>query len=259
MGKVLKRLPSPSMAVAFVALLAALGGTAVALPGGNSVKKDDIAAGAVNSSDLRNNSVTSTDIRNSTIRGRDVRNSTITGADVAANTVTGSDVNEGTLGTVPSATSANSASSASNAGNADNLGGAAPNDYRRYTGTIPSGKTVSGAWGLQQDNLADNESIFVTVSFPVPAPTAPGAAAINFAPSASASDDDATCTGTATAPTAPAGKVCIYPGSSNSGVDGLEGFIAGSGIRHGFSIRGTTDGTAPVDADSRGTWAYTAP
>ncbi len=33
MWKVFKQVPSPSMAVAFVALLAALGGTAVALPG----------------------------------------------------------------------------------------------------------------------------------------------------------------------------------------------------------------------------------
>ncbi len=108
MGKVFKRLPSPSMAVAFIALLAALGGTAVALPGGNSVKKDDIAAGAVNSSDIRNN----------TVLGRDVRTSTLRGSDVGANTITGSDVNEGSLGKVPSATSADNAGSAGNASTA---------------------------------------------------------------------------------------------------------------------------------------------
>ena len=112
MGKVFKRLPSPSMGVAFIALLAALGGTAVALPGGNSVKKDDIAAGAVNSSDIRNNAVTSTDIRNSTVRGRDVRGNTLTGSDVA----------ESSLGTVPSANTANNANTANTAGSAGSAG-----------------------------------------------------------------------------------------------------------------------------------------
>jgi hypothetical protein len=136
MGKVFKRLPSPSMAVAFVALLAALGGTAVALPGGNSVKKDDIAAGAVNSSDLRNNSVL----------GRDVRTSTLRGSDIGANTVTGSDVNEGSLGTVPSANTANSAgtantaNSAAQAGNAGTVDGISlvTIDYRAPSGAATS-------------------------------------------------------------------------------------------------------------------------
>jgi len=45
------------MAVAFVALLATLGGI-VALPGKNKVKKDDIARGAVGKADLAKNAVT---------------------------------------------------------------------------------------------------------------------------------------------------------------------------------------------------------
>jgi hypothetical protein len=117
------------MAVAFVALLAALGGTAVALPGSNNVTSGDIKRGAVGSSDLRNNSASTTDIRNNTIRGGDVR----------TNSLTGSDINEGSLGTVPSANTANSAntaSSASSAGNANTVGG---RTVRSVLAAIPLG------------------------------------------------------------------------------------------------------------------------
>jgi hypothetical protein len=130
MRKVLKRLPSPSMTVAFVALLAALTGTAVALPGSNTVT----------SGDIKNSQVKTQDIRNSTIRGKDVRNSTIRGADVGANSLTGSDINEATLGTVPSASTANSANSANtanSAGTAGNVAGVTPRRilYRGATGS----------------------------------------------------------------------------------------------------------------------------
>ncbi len=126
MSRFISRRPSPALAVAFVALLAALSGTAVALPGKNSVKKDDIASGAVNSSDIRNNAVTSTDVRNSTLRGRDVRNNSLTGADITGiqggdvtnESLTGNDINESTLGKVPSA------------GTADTLQGAGPGTFQ---------------------------------------------------------------------------------------------------------------------------------
>ncbi len=41
------------MAVAFLALLVAIVGTAAALPGRNGVKRDDIAKNAVNSGDTQ--------------------------------------------------------------------------------------------------------------------------------------------------------------------------------------------------------------
>jgi hypothetical protein len=96
------------MGVAFAALLAALGGTAVALPGSSTV--------------------TSGDIKNNQVRTQDLRNSTIRGKDVAADTITGFDVNEGTLGAVPSA------------GNAARLGGAPPSAYLRTT-AAPVGRS----------------------------------------------------------------------------------------------------------------------
>ena len=53
-----KRRPSPAMAVAFVALLAALSGTAVALPGKNTVNSGDIKNGQVKGKDIGKNTVT---------------------------------------------------------------------------------------------------------------------------------------------------------------------------------------------------------
>jgi hypothetical protein len=70
------RRPSPALIVAIVALVAALAGSAIALPGKNSVKKNDIAKNAVVSKAIKNDKVT------------------------------GADVNEASLGPVPSAASA---------------------------------------------------------------------------------------------------------------------------------------------------------
>jgi hypothetical protein len=110
----ISRRPSPAMAVAFLALLAALSGTAIALPG----------TATVDSGDLRNNSVRSKDVRNNNLRGGDVRNGSLRGTDVANDSLTGLDVNESTLGTVPTANTANAANTA-NTANAANTAGSA--------------------------------------------------------------------------------------------------------------------------------------
>jgi hypothetical protein len=101
------RRPSPAMVLAFVALVAALSGTAVALPGKNSVDSGDIRNNTVRSKDIRNNQVATKDVKNNNLRSNDIRN----------NTVTGNDVNEATLGQVPSANAANTANTANTANN----------------------------------------------------------------------------------------------------------------------------------------------
>jgi hypothetical protein len=87
------RRPSPALIVAIVALLAALAGTAVALPGKNTVKSNDIAKNAVRSSDVKNDS----------LKGKDIK--------------------ESTLSKVPNAARADSANTATNAANADTVNG----------------------------------------------------------------------------------------------------------------------------------------
>jgi hypothetical protein len=111
------RRPTPAMAVAFVALLAALSGTAVALPGKNSVDSGDIKNGQVKAKDLAPSSVTSAK----------VKNNALTGADVLDDSLTGADIGESTLGKVPSASSADTANSAATATTAANATGIADN------------------------------------------------------------------------------------------------------------------------------------
>ena len=91
MRKLLARRPSPSMVVAFMALLAAVGGTAAALPGKNTIDSGDIRKGAVKRSDIARNAVN--------------------GKKIAKNSVTGRQVKEGTLGKVRRAETANTAGS----------------------------------------------------------------------------------------------------------------------------------------------------
>ncbi len=89
--------PSPAMAVALLALVLALTGTAYAALGKNSVGTRQLKAQAVTTGKIANNAVN--------------------GAKVADGSLTGSDINIGALGTVPDATSAASA------GNAGTVGG----------------------------------------------------------------------------------------------------------------------------------------
>src|SRR6266550_137178 len=108
MTQLLRRRPSPAMAVALLALFVALGGSSYAAL---HVGSAQIINNSVRSKDIRNNDVRSKDIRNNEVRGRDIRNSTIQGKDVALDTLTGLDIKESTLGTVPLATAAGSARS----------------------------------------------------------------------------------------------------------------------------------------------------
>jgi hypothetical protein len=110
--------PSPAMAVAFIALLAALSGTAVALPGRNTVDSGDLKRGAVKNSDIARAAVTGSKIRNGAISGSKILNGTITGAKLAMDTVTGAQINDSTLGTVPRAERANTARTAEHANTA---------------------------------------------------------------------------------------------------------------------------------------------
>jgi hypothetical protein len=128
---------SPGLILATGALVLSLGGTASALPGKNSVDRNDIRTAAVNSSDicdgsvrtpdlafggvtneklgdgavnslkLLDNSVTgadiqdetieSQDVKNNSLTGQDIQDASLTGADVQDNSLTGQDINESTL------------------------------------------------------------------------------------------------------------------------------------------------------------------
>lgn len=60
-------LPSPALLVATVALVAALAGSAIALPGRNTVRTDDIARGAVKGKDIAKAAVKTGKIKNNQV------------------------------------------------------------------------------------------------------------------------------------------------------------------------------------------------
>jgi hypothetical protein len=138
-----------------------------------------------------------------------------------------------------------------------------------FDAAIPAGTTISGAWGGRYiaPQLAFNNSYLLSTSFPVKAPVSLTDAEVNVAPNASAGDPDPSCTGSVDNPTAPAGKVCIYIGSSdNATVTGFKLVSPGTsgtqpGDAYGFIVRildkGTVGNAATTAAE--GTWAYTAP
>ncbi len=161
MREFLARRPSPAMAVAFVALLAALSGTAIALPGRNTVDSGDIINGQVKGKDIRNNAVT----------GKKVKNGAIKTLDVGDDTLTGADVNEGTLGQVPSANLATTANVANTvpdgAIGASKLGSitvrfamgpdAADNQQSRANAFCPAGQRALGGGARNEFNSTEPE------------------------------------------------------------------------------------------------------
>jgi hypothetical protein len=222
------------------------------------------------------------------ISGSAIKKGSLPANRLKANSITGKQINEKTLGNVPSATRAqrvalaDRATNAQRATNADNalaLGGTAAAGFLSFaTRTIPSGVTVTGAFGIGSNVTV---AVTTTIDPPVPPTTAtsttamtsdirqvvqlPGAApadlsdaTVNFA-NVGAADTDPSCTGSAAAPTAPAGKVCLYL-SAGAGVgttvDG-QGIPGLAGSRSGFVVHAANTTLGEVGAF--GTWAYTAP
>ncbi|MEO8266556.1 MAG: hypothetical protein ABI706_13735 [Ilumatobacteraceae bacterium] len=128
--------------------------------------------------------------------------------------------------------------------------------------TIPSGQTVTGSivYDTHRDPTVDSDT--VGVDLPGVAPVALTALTVNFGPGAGIVDVDTACIGSATAPTAPAGKVCIYLRSS-AGVDvaSLTGEVASVLPTRSFEV--DFNPVAPVVGDVDefifASWAYTAP
>jgi len=269
---------SPAMGVALVALAFAVSGTSLAQGAATRIGK----------------LVSGSKIKRGSIPGNRLVKGGVTGDRIKSNSVTGKQINEKTLAKVPSAaradrvTLADRATNAQRATNADNalaLGGTAAAGYLSFASrTIPSGTTVTGAFGVGANvtasvtvaivpppnpdaNTTPNAATAGTaltsdlrqvIQLPGLAPADLSDATVNFA-NAGAADADPSCTGTATAPTAPAGKVCLYLSSSPGAGTAVDGqAIPGlAGSRSGFVVHATN--AALGETGAFGTWAYTAP
>lgn len=123
--------------------------------------------------------------------------------------------------------------------------------------TIAAGSTVTGNWNIYDPST--EASIQQTEALPAPAPVALTDEKVNFQAVAVANDKDESCSGDAVTPTAPPGKVCIYPGYGLFSVGALRGeglHIGSSYSKVGFTI---SDGATSSTGTAGGTWAYTAP
>jgi hypothetical protein len=93
-----KRPPQPALVVAVVALIAATGGSAAALPGHHTVDRNDLKRNAVTSRAIKNGQVTAADVAKDAITGAKVADGALTGADIADRALTGADIADGTVG-----------------------------------------------------------------------------------------------------------------------------------------------------------------
>jgi hypothetical protein len=236
------RKPSPAMVVAFIALLAALSGSAIALPGKNTVDSGDLKKNAVKAADIARNAVTTPKIRNGAVNGRKVRNNSLTGADII----------ESSLAQVPSANQANSANSANTANSANSANDAAhlgglPASRFLSEGSLRSGQTLTGAYAWA-GFIGGGEFVPATaISFPIPLAAGPTP---NYLPPGSAAT--AACPGTVNDPDATPGNLCIYADRQDGAAPILE--AEGSG-RTGFRLFPNDTGNTQYN----GTWAVTAP
>jgi hypothetical protein len=221
--------PSPATVMSAIALFVSLGGVGY-------------AAATIGSAQIRDNSVSSKDIKNRTIRSKDIGRKTLSAL-------------RGRKGAT---------------GERGQTGPAGAAGTSMFDGTIPSGKTVTGAWGGEYAAVTGGpgDEIFA-IGFPVKAPSALTSGQVNTAPDSRAADPDIACVGTLGAPTAPAGKVCIYIGSPTAASDRVEGFklvspfidptVPGDELGFSISVRYNTMTTGDPTVGARGTWAYTAP
>lgn len=91
------RRPSPSLVISFIALAVAISGTAVALPGHNSVRTDDIKKRAVTASKIANNAVKTSKISDGAVTGAKLATDAVSAAKIADGTITGTQVANNSL------------------------------------------------------------------------------------------------------------------------------------------------------------------
>ena len=233
---------TPSMIIACIALGVALGGSSVAATVTHAIRGSQVA-------------------KNS-LPGNRVSRGTLPADRLRPDSVTGRQVNESRLAKVPNARAADTAALAANASALASKPAAA---YQTFASqTIPSGTTVTGAFGFSA-NVTPAATGGITATDLKQVVSLPGLAAndltdelVNFGNAVAVGDPDPACTGRVLAPTAPAGRVCLYL-SASVGVGTVvtgEAIPLLTGSRAGFVVHATQANSA---TGVFGTYAYTAP
>ena len=227
MSLIRKRLPTPAMIVACLALIVALGGVSYAA----SV----LPTNSVGTAQLQKKAVTSGKIKKNAVTGAKVKDGSLGAADFKASQ----------LPTGPQGPKGD------------------PGEAGAPGGILPSKQTIRGYYSSDfQANYA-NQSGFTTISFGASMPAAPAAPAENFIPAGHVST--AKCPGSASDPKAAPGNLCVYETHHMNtwndarilrfGSIGSVTYDAAS--RYGAGLITQSVGTGR--AFSFGTWAVTAP
>ena len=151
MRKILRRLPSPAMVVACIALAVALGGTsyaAIKLPR-NSVGTKQLRNNAVSTSKLQKNAIVASKLSARSVGPQKLQNNAVTTRTVKDDQLTGAKIVESTLAEVPSAKTADTAANATLAGG---------NTVKRFA-------TIVGPGGAQATVL-DLNGLSITLGCP---------------------------------------------------------------------------------------------
>jgi hypothetical protein len=184
----------------------------------------------VTGEDVKNGSLTGLDIKDSSLTGTDIRSASITGSDMKTQSLTVNHLNSTALGTLT---------------------------QHQYWDQIPSGRTVTGAWGY--DGSGSTGDYQITVNLPGTTASNLTGSKVNMAPSVTATDDDAECSGSYAAPTAPAGKVCVYLWTAESDTTAMQASQANQMPNRAFIISWNDTALGSTDVYATGTWAYTQP
>lgn len=97
--------PSPAMVVAMIALFVAISGTALGLPGKNTVNSGDVKDETLKSRDLKNDAaVQSSDVIDGSLQTEDYGLESVLNSDIATDAVTASKIRAGAVGTPEIAT-----------------------------------------------------------------------------------------------------------------------------------------------------------
>jgi len=212
-----------------------------------------LGGGAYAATSLPKNSIGAKQIKTNAVGAAEIKSGAVAGSEVRNDSLSGSDIKEGSLGRVASAARAANADSAATAAQ---LAGSPASAYQKYGGTLPSGRSLSGDFGIRMAGQPASGWIATAASFPVAL-----AAPIPVANVVYTSDPSAPhCGG---AGKADPGYLCIYQVASASvmtppSVYGMESGAPqqGSG-RFGFNMEWTVNGM--VNPYATGTWTVTAP
>jgi hypothetical protein len=223
--------------IACSALFIALGGTgyaALKLPK-NSVGNLQLKGGAVNSAKVADGSLKAVDFAAGQLPA-------------GATGATGTTGASGTQG--PAGTAGANGANGINGTNGTNGATGSPGPF---PDTLPSGKTIRGAYALSGPGTASAET---AISYVWPLASAPAVVRVPLG-----GPNPAGCPGTPANPTANPGYLCIYVGvqSSNTNFAQLNFFNPANGISSS-SLQGVVvyaNGLAPGYWESEGTWAVT--